>query len=80
MCIDINFGTSTVSLHTVKVLLNSVISTPGATFVTIDIKAFYLNTYLATPEFLRMKFANFPDNGIGHYQLKGKVGSKCLFT
>ena len=37
-------GTPTVDLLTVKLLLNSVVSTPGAKFMTIDIKDFYLNT------------------------------------
>ena len=39
-----NCGTPTVDLLTVKMLLNSVISTPEAKFMTIDIKDFYLNT------------------------------------
>ena len=37
-------GTSTVDLLTVKLLLNSIVSTPGAKLLTIDIKDFYLNT------------------------------------
>jgi len=37
-------GTPTVDLLTVKLLLNSVVSTPNAKFMTIDVKDFYLNT------------------------------------
>ncbi len=37
-------GTPTADLLTVKLLINSVISTPGARFFTMDIKNFYLNT------------------------------------
>ena len=37
------YGTPTVSLLTVKLLLNSVLSTPGARYVNLDIKGFYLN-------------------------------------
>ena len=37
-------GTPTVNLATVKYLLNSVISTPLAKFMTINIKDFYLCT------------------------------------
>ena len=37
-------GTPIVDLLTVKLLLNSIISTPDAKFMTIDIKNFYLNT------------------------------------
>ena len=36
----------------IKLLLNSIISTPGAKFMAIDIKDFYLNIPLAKPEFL----------------------------
>jgi hypothetical protein len=34
----------TAELLTVKLLINSIISTQGAKFVTMDIKDFYLNT------------------------------------
>jgi hypothetical protein len=37
-------STKTAALITVKILLNSVVSTDGAKFMTIDIKDFYLNT------------------------------------
>ena len=40
-------GTPTADLLTVKLMLNSVISTPNAKFMTIDIKDFYF--YLMTP-------------------------------
>ena len=40
-------GTLTVDLLTVKLLLNSIVSTPGSKFMTIDIKDFYLNTPMA---------------------------------
>ena len=41
---EMDCGTPTASLFTVKMLLNSVISTKGAKFMTLDIKDFYLNT------------------------------------
>ena len=37
-------GTPTVSILTVKMLLNSLISTTGSRYMTLDIKDFYLNT------------------------------------
>jgi hypothetical protein len=37
-------GTPTANMITTKLLLNSIISTPGPRFMTIDIKDFYLNT------------------------------------
>ena len=39
-------GTPTTDMLTVKLLLNSVVSTPGAKFFTADIKNFYLMTPL----------------------------------
>ena len=58
---------------TVKVLLNSVISTPGAKFMTIDIKNFYLCTPMERPEFMRLKLADMPDDVVTHYQLHDKA-------
>jgi hypothetical protein len=37
-------STPTSGLTTAKILINSVISTPNAKFLVIDIKIFYLNT------------------------------------
>ena len=55
--IDMDCGTPTASLLAVKLLLNSVISTPGAKFLGLDLKDFYLNTPLARPEYPRLKLA-----------------------
>ncbi len=63
----------TVGMLTVKVLLNSVISTPGAKFMTIDIKNFYLCTPMERPEFMRLKLADMPDDVVTHYQLHDKA-------
>ena len=46
--------TPTVDLLTVKLLLNSVISTPDAKFMTIDIKYFYLNTPIDRFEYMEL--------------------------
>ena len=62
--IDIDSGTPTASMLIVTSLTNSFTSTPGAKFMTIDIKYCCLNTLLDLPEFLRMKLTNFPDNVI----------------
>ena len=69
-------GTPTADLLTVKLLLNSVISTAGAKFMTLDLKDFYLNTPMDRPEFLRMKIYHFPQDVIDHYSLKIKVDEK----
>ncbi len=47
-------GTPTADLLTVKLLLNSIISTENACFMTMDIKDFYLNTPMARYEYMRL--------------------------
>ena len=47
-----NAGTPTTDLFTIKVLINSIISTAGAKFMTMDIKDFYLNTPMARYEYM----------------------------
>eukprot|EP00804_Cyclotella_cryptica_P012525 CCRYP_017709-RA/>CCRYP_017709-RA protein AED:0.38 eAED:0.38 QI:0/0/0/1/1/1/2/0/312 len=54
---------------TTKILLNSVISTKGARFMTIDIKDFYLNTPMVRPEYMRLKLSDIPDHIIKLYKL-----------
>eukprot|EP00804_Cyclotella_cryptica_P022370 CCRYP_015924-RB/>CCRYP_015924-RB protein AED:0.39 eAED:0.39 QI:0/-1/0/1/-1/1/1/0/319 len=63
-------GTPTANMLTTKILLNSIISTRGARFMTIDIKDFYLNTPMARPEFMRPKLADIPEEFIILYNLR----------
>ena len=72
-------GTPTADLLTVKLLLNSVISTKGAKFMTLDIKNFYLMTPLERKEYVKMKIADFPDDVIKHYQINRKSQPMVLF-
>ena len=72
----INCGTPTANLLTVKLLINSIVSTPGAKFLGLDLKDFYLNTPMERPEYLRMKIDNFPEDVIEQYGLKDKVDSE----
>ena len=76
MDVNIDCGTLTTSMLTIKLLLNSIILMLGAQFMVIDIKDFYLNTPLDKLEFFRMKLAYFPDDVIEHYNLKDKVDAK----
>jgi hypothetical protein len=46
-----NADTPTANLLTIKILVNSIISTAGAKFMTMDIKDFYLNTQMARYEY-----------------------------
>ena len=73
-------GTPTADLITVKILLNSVISTKTAKFMTIDIKDFYLNTPMKRPEFMRLKLSDIPDNIIMLYKLRDIAHNGYVFV
>ena len=66
-------GTPTADILTIKLLFNSVISTPGAQFMTMDISNFYLETPLNRKEYLKMKLSDMPDNIIQQYNLEEKA-------
>jgi hypothetical protein len=62
-------GTPTADLLTIKLLINSMISTPRTRFVTMDIKNFYLCTPLMRYEYMQLKLSNMPEDVIVHYHL-----------
>ena len=67
-------GTPTADLILVKVHVNSVlISTPGAQYMTLDIKNFYLNTPMKRFEYMWLKMADIPDEVIEEYALNDKA-------
>ena len=53
-----------------KIHVNSIISTPGARCITIDIKDFYLNTPMNRPEYMRLKITDIPNETIEEYNLR----------
>ena len=63
-------ATPTAEMLVAKLLFNSVVSTPGAKFMTIDISNFYLMTPLLRPEYLRIKMADLQDEIIVEYRLR----------
>ena len=63
-------GTRTADMLTVKLLFNSVISTPGAKFMSLDISNFYLMTPLDRYEYICMNLSDFPDEVIEQYKLR----------
>ena len=66
-------GTPTANLLMVKLILNSIISTLNAKFMSIDIKDFYLKTTMSHYEYFRMKLELFPEDIIEEYYLRNKV-------
>ena len=75
ICCSFICGTPTADMITVKILLNSVISTPGARFANADISNFYLMTPLKRPEYIRMKMSDIPEEIIIEYKLRDIVST-----
>ena len=76
----IDCGTPTADLLTVKLLFNSIVSTPDAKFMSIDIKNFYLNTPMDRYEYMRMKLSNFPQDIIDEYNLTEKERNGYVYV
>jgi hypothetical protein len=68
-------GTPTVDMVTVKLHLNSVISTKGARYCTIDLKDFYLMTPMTRPEYMRIKIKDLLKDFVIMYNLANKATS-----
>jgi hypothetical protein len=62
-------STPSTGLGTVKILLNSVISTPNARFVTFDLKDFYLDRPMARKEYMRIAITSTPSSIIDQYHI-----------
>jgi len=60
-------GTPTADLTLVKTHVNSVVSTRGARYMTLDISNFYLNTPMVRYEYVRIKIDDIPDEIIEEY-------------
>jgi hypothetical protein len=63
-------ATPTAEMLVAKVLFNSVISTPGAQFMTMDISNFYLMTPLKRPEYVKLKLSDIPEEIIVEHKLR----------
>ena len=73
---DVSAPTS--DLTTAKQLFNSVISTPGARFVTLDLKN-YLGTPLPEARYMKMKIDILPDEIIDKYKLRNTVHNGWVY-
>jgi hypothetical protein len=62
-------STRTADMDTIKIILNSTVSTPGAKFCSMDITNFYLNTKMDRPEFVRIPIALIPEEVLQEYKL-----------
>jgi len=57
-------------LITIKILLNLVVSTPSANFMTMDIKDFYLGTTLTRKQYMRIHRNQIPPETIKYFHLE----------
>jgi hypothetical protein len=80
--VDYPFAVSTKSadLTTVKILLNSVLSTPEGEFMTGDLKDFYLGTPLPRFEYLRIPVSIIPQEFFDLYNLAPLVHNGYVYS
>ena len=62
-------GSSTSNLILTKNLLNSTISDAGTSFLSCDLKDFFLDAPIDRPEYIKIPIQYFPDNIIFEYNL-----------
>ena len=58
-----NVTTRGADMKTIKLFLNSVVSTPDARFITAYIKNFCLNTEMERPEYMKIKINSALEEG-----------------
>ena len=71
--------TRTADVTTSKVMWNSVISTPNARYMCVDVKNFYLNTTLDRYEYMRMLIKLFSQELIDMYNLTAKIKNGYVY-
>ena len=74
---DVSAPTS--DMTTSKLIYNSVISTPGACFIKLNLKNFYLKTPLPQPRYTKMKIDILPDEIIEKYYLPDIVHNEYIY-
>jgi hypothetical protein len=62
-------STPTADITTAKIIFNSVVSTPNAKFMGLNIKAFYLNTKMERYKYMRLPISIIPKEIIDQYGL-----------
>jgi hypothetical protein len=75
-----NVSTKTADLATAQILLNCILSTPGAKHMTIGIKNFYLNTPAKSFEYMRIHVSHIPSDIMSLYALHDKVHNGAVYV
>ena len=73
-------STLTSDLSKIKMLWNSVLSTPGAKFSTVDISNLYLGMPMDRPEFMQFPIKIVPQEIIENYNLSDIVNDGWVYT
>jgi hypothetical protein len=72
--------TRTADLSTAKILWNSVLSTPNAKLMGLDIGSFYLATPMDRYEYMRLAIDLFPEHSIKQYDLLKHVHKGYIYV
>ena len=74
---DADAGSPAASLLETKLILNSTISDAihGARFMCADLKDYFLATFMASPEFMKIHYKYFPEDIRNKYNLDNKVSA-----
>eukprot|EP00543_Licmophora_paradoxa_P018593 CAMPEP_0202475184 /NCGR_PEP_ID=MMETSP1360-20130828/92768_1 /ASSEMBLY_ACC=CAM_ASM_000848 /TAXON_ID=515479 /ORGANISM="Licmophora paradoxa, Strain CCMP2313" /LENGTH=115 /DNA_ID=CAMNT_0049102331 /DNA_START=1030 /DNA_END=1377 /DNA_ORIENTATION=- len=62
-------STKAANITTVKIVINSILSTRAPKFATFDLKDFYLNTTINEYEYMRIPLAIIPKTILNEYKL-----------
>jgi hypothetical protein len=72
-------STKTADMTTIKIHLNSVLSTRRARYMTGDLKDFYLNTPMEEYEYIRIPVSVIPESIMIEYDLAGLVHNGAVY-
>jgi hypothetical protein len=73
-------NTPTAELTIIKLFINSVISTPGACFLTVDVKDFYLNTPMNRFKYMQIPDKDTPKIIMQQYNLQPKIDENQILV
>jgi hypothetical protein len=74
-----NVSTRTAELETIKILVNSTISTLGTVFITADVENFYLETPLDRPEYVKIPVPLIPTEIMVEYALADLIHNGFVY-
>jgi hypothetical protein len=74
---DVN--TKTADLTTAKTLISSILSTPDAKFLGINIKDFYLATSMTDYEYMHITLQMLPQAIVDQYNLTPIIHNNCVY-